>query len=424
MTPVVPGALSGRRIVLGVTGGIAAYKAIEVMRRLVDLGAHVTPVLTESALHMVGPTTFTALGSEPVKTSLWSDPDPIPHTTMGQRADAIVVCPATARILADYRMGRSGDLLSATLIATRAPVLVAPAMHTEMWEHPAVQDNLAVLAARGVRIVPPEEGRLAGGDIGKGRLAAPETIVAAVVALLAPSAALPATTIPAALTESTGRPLAGSTVLVTAGGTREAIDPVRYIGNHSSGKQGYALAEAARRLGARVVLVTTVERDADAAIEIVPVVSAADMEAAVQHHADAADIIVMAAAVADFRPVDVATDKLKKHDGVPRVVLEPTADILAGLGASKRPEQVLVGFAAETSDLERNARGKLERKGADFIVANDVSAPGVGFAHDTNAVTIYGADDTVVRIELAEKSRIAEAVLDQAARLLHRRLER
>ncbi len=336
----------------------------------------------------------------------------------------IVVCPATARILADYRMGRSGDLLSATLIATRAPVLVAPAMHTEMWEHPAVQDNLAVLASRGVHIVPPDEGRLAGGDIGKGRLASPEVIVAAVLAVLAPPTALPSSSTPAALTESTGRPLSGSTVLVTAGGTREAIDPVRYIGNHSSGKQGYALAEAARRLGARVVLVTTVDRAVDPEVEVVPVVSAADMAAAVEQRAGAADIIVMAAAVADFRPVEVAADKIKKHDGVPRVVLEPTPDILAGLGASKRPEQVLIGFAAETNDLERNARSKLERKGADFIVANDVSAPGVGFAHDTNAVTIYGSDDTVVRIELADKSRIAEAVLDQAVRLLHRRLGR
>ncbi len=394
--------LAGKRIVLGVTGGIAAYKAIEVMRRLVDLGAHVVPVLTDAALHMVGPTTFTALGSEHVKTSLWDDPDPIPHTTMGQTADLILVCPATARILADYRMGRSADLLSATLIATVAPVVVAPAMHTEMWDHPAVQENLAVLAGRGVHIVPPEEGRLAGGDIGRGRLAAPATVVDAVVDVLVGT-----------------KDLVGRRVLVTAGGTREAIDPVRYIGNRSSGKQGYAIAEAARRRGATVTLVTTVDRPAHADIERVAVETAAQMADAVNARSARADIVVMAAAVADFRPAAVADEKIKKHTGVPQVILEPTVDILAGLGANKPPGQVLVGFAAETNDLEANAKGKLQRKGADFIVANDVSAPGVGFAYDTNAVTIYGVHGVVERTELADKTHVAGIVLDVAASHLH-----
>ncbi len=398
--------LDGKRIVLGVTGGIAAYKSIEVMRRLVDLGAHVVPVLTDAALHMVGPTTFTALGSERVKTSLWDDPDPIPHTTMGQTADLILVCPATARILADYRMGRSADLLSATLIATVAPVVVAPAMHTEMWDHPAVQDNIDVLVSRGVHIVPPEEGRLAGGDIGRGRLAAPATVVDTVVDVL-----------------GTSNELAGRRVLITAGGTREAIDPVRYIGNHSSGKQGYALAEVARRRGALVTLVTTVDRPVHPAVETVAVTTADDMADAVNARADGADIVIMAAAVADFRPADVAADKIKKHLGVPQIVLEPTTDILAGLGARKPAGQVLVGFAAETSDLETNAKDKLTRKGADFIVANDVSAPGVGFAHDTNAVTIYGASGVVARTDVADKSHVAGVVLDAATahlRLLDR----
>jgi phosphopantothenoylcysteine decarboxylase/phosphopantothenate--cysteine ligase len=387
--------LLGKRVVLGVTGGIAAYKSIEVMRRLVDLGAHVVPVLTDAALNMVGPTTFTALGSEPVKTSLWTDADPIPHTTMGQTADLIVVCPATARVLADYRIGRSADLLSATLIATEAPVVLCPAMHTEMWDHPAVQENLTVLADRGVIVVPPEEGRLAGGDIGKGRLAAPERIVETVVATLVGD-----------------RPLAGCSVVVTAGGTREAIDPVRYIGNRSTGKQGHALAVEAHRRGATVTLIRTVELPVPAGIEVVQVTTAAQMEAAVNEVAATADIIIMAAAVADFRPAQQADQKIKKADGVPQIVLEPTNDILAGLGSQKRAGQVLVGFAAETNDLAANARSKLERKGADFIVANDVSAPGVGFAHDTNEVTIHGADGSVVHVPLRGKNQVAGAVLD------------
>ena len=389
--------IEGKRIVLGVTGGIAAYKAIEVCRRLVDLGAHVTPVLTEAAHNMVGPTTFTALASEPVKTSLWRDAHHIPHTKMGQTADAIVVCPATARIISDLRTGRSGDLLSATLLATAAPVVICPAMHTEMWEHPATEENLAVLEARGAVIVPPEEGRLAGGDIGKGRLADPASIVDTVIELFA------------------DRPLAGRSVLVTAGGTREAIDPVRYLGNRSTGKQGYAIAAEAQRQGADVTLVTTIDREPPAGVKRVDVVSAADMHEAVTGLAPEMDIVIMAAAVADFRPVAVADEKLKKAEGVPEVRLEPTVDILAALGQAKPDGQVLVGFAAETSDLRAHAADKLTRKRADLIVANDVSAPGVGFAHDTNAVTILGSDNFVLDVPLTDKGSIAAAVLSAAA---------
>ena len=389
--------LQGRKIVLGVTGGIAAYKAIEVCRRLVDLGAHVTPVLTDAAHNMVGPTTFTALASEPVKTSLWRDSHHIPHTNMGQTADVIVVCPATARIISDLRTGRSGDLLSATLLATAAPVIVCPAMHTEMWEHPATEENLAVLEARGVIIVPPEEGRLAGGDIGKGRLADPATVVDAVIGVFA------------------DKVLEGRSVLVTAGGTREAIDPVRYLGNRSTGKQGYAIAEAAKHMGAEVTLVTTVDTPTPPGVKRVDVVTAAEMHDEVTTLAADHDIVVMAAAVADFRPATVAGDKIKKADGVPNIELERTVDILAALGADKKPGQVLVGFAAETADLRANAADKLERKGADLIVANDVSAPGVGFAHDTNAVTILGADSFVLDVPLSDKASIAVAVLSAAS---------
>src|SRR4051795_12367892 len=248
--------LDGRRIVLGVSGGIAAYKAIDVCRRLVDAGAHVIPVLTEGALHFVGRTTFDALGSERAWPSLWDEPHPIPHTHLGQTADLVLVAPATARLLGLYAGGISDDLLTNVLLATRAPVAVCPAMHTEMWEHPAVQDNLRLLRARGVHVVEPEVGRLAGGDVGAGRLAEPSTIVAAVQRVLAEP------------------DLAGLHVLVTAGGTREPIDAVRFISNRSSGKQGHALAEVAARRGAKVTLVTTTDRSVTPGVEIVSVQTA------------------------------------------------------------------------------------------------------------------------------------------------------
>jgi len=391
-------ALEGKRIVLGVTGGIAAYKSIEVCRRLVDAGAHVIPILTDAALNMVGATTFTALASERPKTSLWNDSEPIPHTKLGQTCDAIVVCPATARIISDYRTGRSADLLSATLIATEAPVVVCPAMHTEMWEHPAVEENLAVLADRGVVIVPPEEGRLAGGDIGKGRLAAPENVVEALEAALG------------------ANDLAEQTVVISAGGTREALDPVRFIGNRSTGKQGYALARAAARRGATVTLVSTVDLPVPSGVEVVPVTTAAEMHAAVTSIAASATMVIMAAAVADFRPVVVAEGKIKKADGVPEIHLERTVDILAALGESKPAGQVLVGFAAETSDLVAHATSKLERKKADLIIANDVSAPGAGFAHDTNSVSIVSRSGVTTHPSMS-KLAVADAVLDAALTL-------
>lgn len=391
--------LAGRRVVLGVTGGIAAYKAVEVCRRLVDDGAFVSPVLTDGALRFVGATTFSALASEPVRTELWDAADPIPHTRLGQGADVIVVAPATARLLSDYASGRSADLLTATLIATEAPVVVCPAMHTEMWEHPAVQENVATLRRRGVHIVDPEQGRLAGGDLGTGRLAAPEAIVAAVrAALAAPD-------------------LEGLQVVVTAGGTREALDPVRYLGNRSSGRQGHAIAQAAAERGGDVTLVTAAGLATPPGVRRVDVESAQQMYDSVLALAASADIVVMAAAVADFRPVVVCAEKLKKRDGVPTVQLEPTPDILAALGATKRPGQTIVGFAAETQDVATNALDKLARKGADLIIANDVSAPGVGFEHETNQVTVLGADGHRVEIPLASKRAIARRVIDEVVAL-------
>jgi phosphopantothenoylcysteine decarboxylase / phosphopantothenate---cysteine ligase len=387
--------LGGRRIVLGVSGGIAAYKAIDVCRRLVDAGAHVAPVMTRGATRFVGESTFSALASERAHTSLFDDADPIPHTRLGQSADVVVVAPATARLIGSYAAGISNDLLTATLLATEAPVVVCPAMHTEMWQHPAVRENIATLARRGVHLVAPEAGRLAGGDTGEGRLASPETIVAAVEAVL-----------------SSARDLAGLHVLVTAGGTREPIDPVRFIGNRSSGKQGHALAAEAVGRGAKVTLVTTAALPGPAGADVVRVETAGQMDDAVQAVASAADVVVMAAAVADFRPVRVAEHKIKKQGGVPEIVLEPTVDILAGLGAHKRPGQTLVGFAAETDRLRQNASSKLVAKGVDLIVANDVTAPGAGFEHDTNHVVILNADGTEREVPLADKRAVARAVFD------------
>jgi len=407
--------LSGRRIVLGVSGGIAAYKAVEICRRLVDAGAHVIPVMTDGARRFVGEVTFSALASEKVRTSLFDDDDPIPHTTLGQTADVIVVAPATARLISAYATGYSSDLLTATLIATRAPVVICPAMHTEMWEHPAVQENLATLRRRGVTVVDPEEGRLAGGDVGAGRLAEPERIVAAIIEALGAVTGPSDGALPTGDTRrsTAGQDLAGLRVLVSAGGTREAIDPVRFLGNRSSGKQGHAIAEAAALRGATVALVTTTSSLVPAGIDRVPVESAQQMHDAILGWASGADIVIMAAAVADFRPVAPADQKIKKDGGPPNVVLESTPDILAALGKGKRPGQTIVGFAAETFDLRKNAAGKLARKGADLIVANDVSAPGVGFEHETNAVVILTASGREREVALADKRAIADVILDE-----------
>ncbi|MFM8794308.1 MAG: bifunctional phosphopantothenoylcysteine decarboxylase/phosphopantothenate--cysteine ligase CoaBC [Acidimicrobiales bacterium] len=387
--------LSGRRVVLGVAGGIAAYKAVDICRRMVDAGAHVSVVMTEDARRFVGEVTFSALSSGKVHSSLWDDSSPIPHTRLGQSADLIVVAPATARVISAYATGYSSDLLTATLIATRAPVIVCPAMHTEMWEHASVQDNLAVLRRRGVTVVDPESGRLAGGDTGTGRLASTENVIAAAEAVL-----------------SRGHDMSGAKVLVTAGGTREPIDAVRVIANRSSGKQGHAIADEAASRGADVVLVTTSEMPSDPAVRIVRVETAAEMKCAVEEHAASSDVIVMTAAVADFRPVRISDGKWKKENGAPRIELEPTPDILAGLGASKRPGQVLVGFAAETDNVEENARRKMARKNLDIVVSNDVSAPGAGFGHDTNEVVIHLSTGSCTRVPLSDKRRVAAHVLD------------
>jgi phosphopantothenoylcysteine decarboxylase / phosphopantothenate---cysteine ligase len=390
------------RVVLGVAGGIAAYKAVDVCRRLIDAGVYVMPVLTEDAQRFVGAVTFSALASEPVRTSLFDGPDPIPHTRLGQTADLIVVAPATAKLIGKYAAGISDDLLTATLLATRAPVVVCPAMHTEMWEHAAVQENLETLRRRGVYVIEPEVGRLAGGDVGTGRLADPERIVARVLELLAAPAGV----------------LSGRSVLVTAGGTREPIDPVRYVGNRSSGKMGHAIAAAAYRQGARVVLVTTATQPTPDGVEIVRVDTAEQMRDAVRNHADQCDAVVMAAAVADFRPKAAAAEKIKKGDGVPEILLEPTVDILAELGAHKAAGRIVIGFAAETERLQEHAAAKLAAKKVDLMIANDVGADDSGFEVDTNRVLVLDAAGGVEALPLMTKDALAGWLVDRIGNML------
>ena len=401
------GIFDGRRIVLGVTGGIAAYKAVEVCRRLVDAGAHVSPILTKGAEKFIGRATFDALASEKVQTSLWEEEHPIPHTNLGQNADLILVCPATARLLSDYRTGRSADLLTATLLATRAPVIVCPAMHTEMWEQPSVQENIQELIKRGVEIVGPDQGRLAGGDDGAGRLSDPVSVVAAVEKVL--NLGL----------NSKTQDFLGLQVLVSAGGTKEPICPVRYIGNRSSGKQGHAIALEAATRGASVVCVTTEPSHAPnhPNLQVVTVETADQMAQTVFSEAPKSDLVVMAAAVADFTPVVKSEKKIKKSEECLEIRLEPTVDILAALGSSHTGKQILVGFAAETNDLEENAKKKLEAKGIDLIVANDVSAENTGFDCDTNAVTLFDLVGRKTEFPLADKRDIAQAILDTALKL-------
>ena len=385
--------LSEKRIVLGVSGGIASYKSVEISRRLVDAGAFVSPIMTSAAKKFIGEVTLSALASEPVKSSLWDEDDPIPHTTLGQQADLILVAPATAKLIGTYAAGISSDLLSATLLATRAPVILCPAMHTEMWEHPAVQENINTLKSRGVVIVDPEDGILAGGDLGKGRLAGVEAILSEVESTL------------------TKKDLSNLRLLITAGGTREPIDPVRYITNKSSGKQGYALAKAAHLRGAEVTLVTTMPDDAPFGVEVLCAETASDMRNVVMGIQSEYDVIIMAAAIADFRPTEISEQKIKKRKGSTNLKLENTHDFLIDLGKGKRPEQTIVGFAAETEHLEENALEKLERKHLDLIVANNVSHPGVGFSYDTNEVTIM-SQDSKWTLPLSDKRIIADGILD------------
>jgi phosphopantothenoylcysteine decarboxylase/phosphopantothenate--cysteine ligase len=394
------------RIVLGVAGGIAAYKSVELLRLLRDADYFVSPVLTPDATRFVGEVTFSALASEPTRTSLYGDPTtPIPHTYLGRSADLIVVAPATAHLIARYAQGLADDLLTATLLASDAPVLLCAAMHTEMWQQPSVQENLATLRRRGVLVLEPESGHLAGGDVGVGRMAEPAAIFELVQRIL----------------RGYRGPLSGRRVLISAGGTREAIDPVRVIANRSSGRQGYALAEVARRLGADVTLVTTLERplalDVASSIEVLRVESAQQLHDTMMDRGPDSDCIIMAAAVTDFT-VQPSSVKIKKAAGVPALHLEMTPDILSELVTKRRDGQIVVGFAAETNDVAENALKKLRGKGVDLLVVNDVSAPGVGFEHATNAVVLLGRDEVAETVSLRSKEDVAMAILARVASLL------
>lgn len=387
----------GARILLGVAGGIAAYKAATLLRLLTESGHDVTVVPTASALRFVGAATFEALSGHPVATEVWSGVDQVRHVRLGQQADLVLVAPATADLLARAAAGRADDLLTASLLVTRAPVLYAPAMHTEMWQHPAVQANVALLRQRGALVLEPAVGRLTGADSGAGRLPEPEAIAAVARRLLG---------------GHPGRDLAGLRVVVTAGGTREFLDPVRFLGNASSGRQGYALAAAAVARGALVtVIAANVALPDPAGATVVPVVSTDQLRAETLRHAAQADVVVMAAAPADFRPVAVATDKIRKEGGAepPPLRLERTPDIAAELGAARRPEQTLVIFAAETGDAVRRGRAKLAAKHADMVVINDVSGGRV-FGAATNAATIVTAAGRMVEIPECGKDELAERI--------------
>jgi phosphopantothenoylcysteine decarboxylase / phosphopantothenate---cysteine ligase len=398
------------RIALGVSGGIAAYKAAEIVRLLQDRGVRVQVIMTEAAQEFVRPLTFAALSGEKVITGMFRSGEAQPnldsaveHIAVAQSIDALLVAPATADVLAKFARGMANDFLSTLYLATKARVIVAPAMNVNMWEHPATLANLEILRQRGVQIVEPDSGYLACGMIGAGRLADPEDIVAATLEYL-----------------GVAQNLAGETVLITAGPTHEPVDPVRYLGNRSSGKMGYALAEAALRRGAKVILVSGPTALAPpSAAETILVETAQQMRTAVLDRWERAGIIIMAAAVADYHVKDVATQKIKRS-GPMELQLEPNPDILADLGtlrhASGKRTPLLIGFAAETDNLLENARSKLAKKRVDAMVLNDVSRADIGFNADRNEVTIVTAGETTP-VPAASKLEVAQKILDAAARM-------
>ncbi|MBR0368086.1 MAG: bifunctional phosphopantothenoylcysteine decarboxylase/phosphopantothenate--cysteine ligase CoaBC [Clostridia bacterium] len=395
--------LRDRRIVLGVTGGIAAYKACELVSRLKKAGAQVRVVLTAHAAKFVPPLTFETLSGNPACVDTFAPRAEMEHIALSKWAELFVIAPATANCLAKLAGGIADDLLSTAALAMACPVLIAPAMNANMYRHPATQANLATLAARGAHFVGPARGHLACGDDDIGRMSEPREIVEAIEALMNPK-----------------RDFEGVRVLVTAGPTVERIDPVRYITNRSTGKMGYALAEAARDRGAAVTLVSgPVNLDKPAGVEVVAIESSAQLCEAVLTRGERADVVIQAAAPADFRPARVASGKIKKTGAGMMLELENTTDIAAELGKRKRPGQVLVAFAAETDDVLDNARGKLDKKNADMVVANDVSRKDAGFGVDTNAVTLITRDDAR-ELPLQSKRAVADGILDRVAELMGR----
>jgi len=394
-------------VILGVTGGIAAYKACELLRLFTESGHRVRVVPTASALRFVGAPTWAALSGQPVADEVWTDVHEVPHVALGRHADLVVVAPATADALAKAAHGLADDLLTNTLLTARCPLVYAPAMHTEMWEHPATIANVATLRARGAIVIEPAVGRLTGTDTGKGRLPDPGEIFAVARAVLRRGAAAPPD-------------LAGTHVVITAGGTREPLDPVRFLGNRSSGKQGYAFARTAVARGARVTLIAAnVHLPDPAGVELVRVGTTEQLRTATLVAAAGAHVVIMAAAPADFRPAAYRNSKIKKaEDGsVPTLELVTNPDIAAELGATKRPGQVLVAFAAETHDALENGRAKLVRKRADLVVVNEVG-PDLAFGTDDNAATVLAADGSATELGRRPKEELADAVWDLVRPLL------
>ena len=392
---------TGRAIVLGVTGSIAAYKAVGLLRRMIEREADVTVVMTAAARRFVGPLTFETLSRHPVPGDLLPETGEMSHIALGRKADCIVVAPATAGCLARTAHGFADDLLSALLLAAVKPVILAPAMDAGMWNHPATQHNVSLLKDRGVAVVEPSEGKLASGLEGYGRLALEENILAVVDSIFAGSG-----------------DLSGETLLVTAGPTREFLDPIRFISNPSSGKMGYVLAAAARRRGAEVILISgPTALSPPPGVEVVPVVSPFEMRDEVLRHLPESTMVMMAAAVGDFAPERTFPEKVKKDSsGVWRVELKQTPDILAEV-AFQKGNRIVIGFAAETENLVRNATEKLRKKNLDLIVASDVSQPGIGFGADRHEATLIDASGSVERLPLDSKVRIAEQILDRAVQI-------
>lgn len=388
-----------KTILLGVTGGIAAYKAVEVVSRLVKLGATVNVIMTRNATMLVQPLTFRYISRNPVAVDTFDEPESWEpqHISLADTADLFVIAPATANIIGKLAHGIADDMLSTTALAVRCPILIAPAMNCQMYDNPILQENISILQKRGFEFIEPEYGLLACGYEGKGRLADPEKIVERIQQIL-----------------NVPRDLEGRTVLVTAGPTREALDPVRFISNRSSGKMGYAIAEAASRRGADVTLIsgpTTLTPPEN--VKLVNVESAIQMRDEVISCASQSQIIIMSAAVSDYRPKDFSTQKIKRGENTITIVLEENPDILAELGRNKRDGQILVGFSMETENLIENSRKKLEKKNADFIVANDVSKEGAGFGTDTNMVTIISSSGQIKELPLMSKYDVANAILDE-----------
>ncbi|HEX3052291.1 MAG TPA: bifunctional phosphopantothenoylcysteine decarboxylase/phosphopantothenate--cysteine ligase CoaBC [Aggregatilineaceae bacterium] len=406
--------LHHKHIILGVTGSIAVYKAVDLASKLTQSGALVDVIMTAAAQKFVAPITFQSVTGRPVYTTMWQTDDSgglpthIAHVGLGEGADLLVIAPITANTIAKIAHGLADDLLSVTALAARCPLLIAPAMDGGMYQHPATQSNLEILRARGVTVIEPEEGRFASGLVGKGRFPETPTLLGEIRRVLGRSGGL-----------------AGRRVVVTAGGTREAIDPVRHITNRSSGKQGYALAQAALDAGADVTLISTV-RDLPVPIgaTVIPVNSADDLLHAVQTAVSDVDVLIMAAAVADFRPAAPADQKIKKSDDPTEglhLTLTRTSDILQAVRAWRTETgspRVVIGFAAESQDLLSNARSKLARKGLDLIVANDISASDAGFEVDTNRVTLLAQDGTQETLDLASKSHVAEIIMERVVTLL------